>query len=390
MMEFTATMSKSTDRCDALVLGGHPAAYLAAALLRAKPALNVLHAPIKGEAHPDRLLVINPSFFALHKLLSPLSRKLSAFPVYGLCFLSDKPETSSEYHSRSITGYIAHYSQVRDAIREITQHEGVQLLDDDQVEIGTPHPDGVEVTWKNGSCCAKTLIVAGALPAAQHRMLGLPVSWGPGVLHRLSFAALPRDVQSPPSQSANKHPVIPMSLDLDGSQAWAWMLADNDRIQLLISQSVDSIRSHPPEKLMQKWATLLQTHGILAPRSVDHASMKIDFMELPLAGALVHEGVADRTVLVGPAGGFYSACAEDIYPNCWSAVYACQVLRKALKEPHLQDALAAYRSAWRTTLGDYLRGPQQNLRFLLPLVYRNQVMTNRLGEAIMLGKSVVR
>jgi hypothetical protein len=41
-------------------------------------------------------------------------------------------------------------------------------------------------------------------------------------------------------------------------------------------------------------------------------------------------------------------------------------------------------------LGDYLRGPQQNLRFLLPMVYRNQKMTTRLTEAILTGKSVVR
>ena len=65
-------------------------------------------------------------------------------------------------------------------------------------------------------------------------------------------------------------------------------------------------------------------------------------------------------------------------------------MKKALKEPHLQDALQPYRHHWRTTLGDYLRGPQQNFRFLLPLVYRNQVMTTRLTEAILLGKSVVR
>ena len=64
--------------------------------------------------------------------------------------------------------------------------------------------------------------------------------------------------------------------------------------------------------------------------------------------------------------------------------------KKALKEPHLQDAIKPYRQKWRTTLGDYLRGPQQNLRFLLPLVYRNQVMTTRLSESILLGKSVVR
>jgi flavin-dependent dehydrogenase len=113
-------------------------------------------------------------------------------------------------------------------------------------------------------------------------------------------------------------------------------------------------------------------------------------MEIPAAGALVRECVANRTLLIGPAGGFYTACMEDIYPNCWSAVFAVDAVRKALKETHLQDALNPYREKWGTTLGEYLRGPQQNLRFLLPLVYRNPVMTSRMGESILLGKSVVR
>ena len=65
-------------------------------------------------------------------------------------------------------------------------------------------------------------------------------------------------------------------------------------------------------------------------------------------------------------------------------------MRKALKEPHLQDALHPYREKWGTTLGEYLCGPQQNLRFLLPLIYRNPIMTGRLAESILLGKSVVR
>ena len=97
-----------------------------------------------------------------------------------------------------------------------------------------------------------------------------------------------------------------------------------------------------------------------------------------------------RTLLFGPAGGFYTACLEDVYPNCWSATFAVDAVRKALKEPHLQDALQPYRQKWGTTLGEYLRGPQQNLRFLLPLVYRNPVMTARMGESILQGKSVVR
>ena len=81
---------------------------------------------------------------------------------------------------------------------------------------------------------------------------------------------------------------------------------------------------------------------------------------------------------------------EDLYPNCWSARFAADAIRAALAEPHLQDALQPYRQSWGTTLGEYLRGPQQNLRFLLPLVYRNPVMTARMGESILQGKSVVR
>ena len=109
-----------------------------------------------------------------------------------------------------------------------------------------------------------------------------------------------------------------------------------------------------------------------------------------MGGALTQEDVGNRTLLFGPAGGFYSAAGEDIYPNCWSAIFAAEVAKKALKETHMQDGLQADRHTWGATLGDYLRGPQQNLKFLLPLVYRNPVMCARLAESILTGASVVR
>jgi hypothetical protein len=71
-------------------------------------------------------------------------------------------------------------------------------------------------------------------------------------------------------------------------------------------------------------------------------------------------------------------------------MFAADAAKRALKERHVQDALQSSRQKWGATLGDYLRGPQQNLRFLLPLVYRNKMMTARLAEAILFGKSVVR
>jgi flavin-dependent dehydrogenase len=160
-------------------------------------------------------------------------------------------------------------------------------------------------------------------------------------------------------------------------------------VQLAVEQPIESLSRIRGEDLMRQWVQTLRQHQVLKPGG-EVPIGDAEVMDLPFAGALAHEGVANRTLLVGPAGGFYSATGEDLYPNCWSAIYAADTIKKAMKEPHLQDALQPYRQKWRTTLGDYLRGPQQNLRFLLPLVYRNEVMTQRLTESILLGKSLVR
>src|SRR6185437_10380475 len=130
--------------------------------------------------------------------------------------------------------------------------------------------------------------------------------------------------------------------------------------QLAVEQPVETLAQIRPAELLQHWVGVLRSHQIINARAdipVDQAQ----HMDLPFGGALAHEGVANRTLLIGPAGGFYCATGEDIYPNCWSALFAADTIKKALKETHLQDALQPYRQKWLTTLGDYLRGPQQNL-----------------------------
>jgi hypothetical protein len=244
------------------------------------------------------------------------------------------------------------------------------------------------------------LIVAGALPAAQAKLLGIPESWESEIMHRYTFVVVVGDDVKLLGDGDFARPTMPMSLNVAGRYAWAWLLQHDGQVQLACSAG---LTPHAPSDdepasatdasggaaLLRAWVNTLKRHRVIdADAQVPLTSATQ--MDLPLTGALAHEGVANRTLLIGPAGGFYSACAEDIYPACWSAMYAAEVARKALTEPHLQDALGAFRHKWRTTLGDYLRGPQQNLRFLLPMVYRNQVMTTRLAEAILSGKSVVR
>ena len=378
-------MAKGAPQPDVLVLGEHPAAYLAAALLKHKSKFRVVHSTIPGEDWRDRLVMINPDFYDLHPLLEPLRKKLDTRGVYGLQFLANDPATRGEYRSKSIVADVGSLKNVRAAMEGIAEAQEVELLTPKQLVVHRLDEKGIEVTLGKETLHPKAVVLAGRLEESHHRVLGVPDEWESGVIHRYSFVKL----KGTKWIESGTRPMVPMSLDLDGGLYWAWALPGPKHVQLAVEQPLESTQRVRPIELLWHWVKVLNDHHVLkAP--VEITPEMVEWIDMPFAGALAHEGLANRTLLVGPAGGFVSANAEDVYPTCWSAIHAADVLKKALKEQHLQDALQPYRQKWRTTLGDYLRGPQQNLRFLLPLVYRNQNMTDRLAEAILTGKSVVR
>ena len=378
-------MAKAAPQLDVLVLGGHPAAYLAAALLKHKAKFRVMHSTIPGEDWPDRLVMINPEFYDLHPLLEPLRKKLDTRGVYGLQFLANEPGTRGEYRSKSIVADITGLKNVREAMEAVAEGQDVDLVTPKQLVVHRLDERGIEITLGNQQVYPKAVVLAGRLEEAHHRVLGVPEEWERGVVHRYSFVKL----KGTKWVDLGTRPLIPMSLDLDHSLYWGWLLPGPKHVQLAVEQPLESTEHLRPLELLRHWVKVLSDHQVLkAP--VELTADMVTWIDLPFAGALAHEGLANRTLLVGPAGGFVSANAEDVYPTCWSAIHAADVLKKALKEQHLQDALQPYRQKWRTTLGDYLRGPQQNLKFLLPLVYRNQNMTDRMAEAILTGQSVVR
>ena len=378
-------MAKIEPQIDVLVLGEHPAAYLAAALIAQNPKIRALHTTIPDDSQPDRLVIINPEFFKLHSLLEPLRRKLDLTATYGLQFLSDDPAVRSECRSKSTLAFVASYKSVRAAMMKVAEAQGVEMVTPKSLQIHRLDEHGAEVSLGKTAVRPKVLVLGGVLPELQQKLLGLPESWGADIVHRYTFLKLPGTKW--PDQGSR--PVIPMCLNLKEMLCWGWLLPGSKCVQLAVEQPVESLSKFKHVELLATWVDMLRRNQVLVFKG-EVPIESAEYVDLPLAGALAHEGVANRTLLIGPAGGFYSACSEDIYPNCWSALYAADAVKKALKEPHLQDALHPYRHRWRTTLGDYLRGPQQNLRFLLPMVYRNQKMTARLTESILMGKSVVR
>ena len=367
-----------------MVLGDHPCAYLAAALLRDKKPLGVVHVPLPHDRSPDRVVYVNPAVFKLHRLAEAARAAVPLTPVHGLEFHGDNPEDRSHHRATAPIGYCARLADVRGALRAVAVDHGVRLLDADHVRIAGVDDRGVVIEIGDETFAPAALIVAGNPTDAQRRVLGLPHGWGRDVLSTYAYAELPTDRLTTPDAGRTLH----MSLDLGGTLAWAWMVAVGGVVHLAVQQPASAKGRPAPGDALGRWAQVLVRHKLLATADVPPGAVRT--VDMPVAGALAQDGVATRTLMIGPGGGFYSACCEDVYPCCWSAVHAAEVLVKALKEPHLQDALGQYRAKWRTTLGIYLQGPQQNLRFLLPLVYRNQVMATRMAEAILTGKAVVR
>lgn len=376
---------------DVLVLGSHPCAAFAATLLRQNSTCRVIRADVPGDASDDRLIVINPELFELHATLAPLKKKLEFQPIHGLKFLADEPPTASEFVNKAPAAYVTGLKPLRQAMHKLADDHDVTQASCDALEIHRIDDAGVHVTLDGKPMVARLLIVAApaeSLSPASRRTIGLPDAWEPGVLHRYSYVKC-KGARGMSFGSESAKPQMPMSLDLMGKLMWAWVLPGPGCVQFAVEQPLDQGAAIPADELLRHWLDVLVKHGLLKSKDVPSLDTMVS-VDLPFAGALAQEDVANRTLLIGPAGGFYTACAEDVYPACWSAVFAADAVKRALKEKHPQDALQVFRHKWGATLGDYLRGPQQNLRFLLPLVYRNKTMTARLSEAILFGKSVVR
>jgi flavin-dependent dehydrogenase len=376
-------MSKPAPSVDVLVLGEHPSAYLAAELLLDMD-VSVVHCTIPTEQVPERLVLVNAQFFGLHKPLEKLKKKLTLSGVWGVNFLADDGSTKGEYKCKNPSVFVGRYSELRKAICQQAKEAGAKLLTPKSLQIRILDQQHFEVHADSHVIRPKAVLLAGALPPEQAKALSLPEMFASEVMRRYTFVRLRGQKWFDPAPK----PCAYMSLDLGGKLTWAWMLIAEDEAQLAVEHPLDQPEP-TPAALVRSWATVLMRHGVL--KTIDDIGHnELISLPIPSAGALAREVVGNRTLLFGPAGGFYTACLEDIFPNCWSARFACEAVKAALNQTHLQDSLQPYRESWGTTLGEYLRGPQQNLRFLLPLVYRNPVMTSRLAESILQGKAVVR
>jgi flavin-dependent dehydrogenase len=301
--------------------------------------------------------------------------------VNGLRFMPNDAGKPGEYRHATPTGTMLRLSQLSQAVDGLSG-KTAKRIQPRQLQWIRVDEAGAHLSADGTPVTARVVLLASPPALATRRLLNLP-DWELGNSWRVAIEPLAISGVHLPADG-----LVPMSLDLLGQGFWGYLHWDQATVQLMTMQPAHTAARHPAQLVLAEWRRILVAQHVIAERT--SASSAAEVMDLPLAGALQHESVGNRTLLIGPAGGFYSACGEDVYPTCWSAVCAAKTAVAALQERHVQDALQAYRQAWGGTLGDYLRGPQQNLRFLLPLIYRNPVMSARMAEAVLFGDSVVR
>lgn len=132
----------------------------------------------------------------------------------------------------------------------------------------------------------------------------------------------------------------------------------------------------------------------LVPHDLSSAAAGAPVFSSPASAGLDMEThVGKHTLVVGDAGGFVSAASnEGLYPAMWSAQLAAEVAAEALEsakkgEP-AQDHLMRFDSLWRMKMADYLRTPHTDIQFILPLIFSNQPMADRMAAAFFSGENI--
>ncbi len=220
----------------------------------------------------------------------------------------------------------------------------------------------------------------------------------------LSFASLGHDAPTPPDLETSCCQVVlnraasPKSAGATRGNKLTWIVSADDlssygyvfevgQLAVIGFVTVAPLREIPAHfvRALAQW----KNTG-LVPNGVNIDPARAEIRRVPRAVALEMEThVAKHCILIGDAGGFVSAvCHEGLYPAIWSARLAVDVCREALGSSHPQDVLAEFDARWRREMVEYLRLPNADLRFLVPLIFSNERMAHRFANALLSGQNI--
>jgi len=278
-------------------------------------------------------------------------------------------------------GYIVDRSAFNDILVKRAKKVGVVVKTGSDVIDIRSLEDSVVATLSDGSeVTARLLLLASGRTSPLPESLGftLPVRHARMWTAQID-ATLEDDAYSgPPSVS------VVLGLDRPGSFALCFLTPG----RLSVSINWLGERQETLTKLAYTCSGLFEKK--ISPVDLSSRITDLTLHGSPASAALdmdTHTG--KHALLIGDAGGFVAAASnEGIYPAMWSAQIASEVVEAALTSVRSQDELMTFESKWRTTMADHLRPPNTDVQFLLPLVFSNQPMADRMCSAFFSGENI--
>ena len=285
--------------------------------------------------------------------------------------------------------YVVDAAAINRGLTDAAIEAGVEVLPNASIRRVAQRESDVTLTLESSETVQGRLLIGawGANSRWTHRVGVVPPSNGPiqwAAEIEVDAASL-GDASMTPAEGPAGPTTAELILGLDGGGV-GYILRSRNRLK--IGLHARSASDEMKGRLRQLCAALGR-EGAVSRDLVRHAAGAI-VRQSPSSAALDYEShVGKHAVLIGEAGGFVGGMSnEGVYPASWSASIAADVLDEALAARSSQDHLMQFDARWRTEMADYLRPPQTELQFLLPLIFTREPMAVRMANAYFLGENV--
>jgi 2-polyprenyl-6-methoxyphenol hydroxylase-like FAD-dependent oxidoreductase len=375
---------------DIVVLGAGAAGTAAAILLHRRGLSGVLveqaGRPAKKAHAPDWL---SAAGLELYGQLGVDCRGCAGEPFAGMTFHSADLKKTAASAATEPPGWRVDYPRLTARLQEAARDAGVDIRYDSRVNridlgegrivLGLENDEPIEgrfLLLADGA--ARTMLAGG--PGAPPAVLGeVPAKVTGRWFATLEAAAAPGGRQA-------RDNTMHWLLGLDRRQScMLWWWEDASIVFSLLSAGT----GEEARALLCEITSRLAGAGLVALRgAVDPAAVTL--RPAPARSALeIESHVEKRCLLVGDTGGFLSETSgEGIYPATWSARLAVDSIVEAINSPHPQDQLRQFSTVWRSTMAEYLRPPNTDIHFLLPLIFSNRQMADRMAAAFWKGQNI--